>query len=62
VVPITCVFFYYTEPQSMAVKAQIVFSGTGKRDYRNTRATWLVRVWLSRGTAPGIHQVVYSAE
>jgi hypothetical protein len=29
-------FFYYTVPESMPVKAQIVVGGTEKRDYRNS--------------------------
>jgi hypothetical protein len=36
VVPITCIFLYYTVPLPVSVKAQICLRGTEKRDYRNS--------------------------
>jgi hypothetical protein len=42
VVPITYIFFYYTEPHSIAVKAQIVLAGTEKRAYRYPSRTGCV--------------------
>src|SRR6266496_318488 len=61
-VPITYINLYYTEPVFIAVKAEIFWCGTEKRDYRNQRAVCIRRERSAGGVTSGLLGTTKSRE